>query len=299
MKVVRFNRIVRSALIRETLVLLVGVSGMLCVAGCNSPAPGGQLVRKIIDEFGRATPFELRPKKNTTEVIVSGTPDIGEFQVWVPEGVSSNTDTCCVYPTGGPWIIDGNKVTQDVQRDGLGAVTDASKCSVTWQTTITARESSVEFRMKLTNTGETLIEKAGAAVCVKLNQAKWWSAGETYVLSGGQVRNFAEFEWPQDKYPYLQAFLVKGEAYFNPFYHESWGFSSHRLDQPIIVSQHSEANVCFAVTADRAYFLHSNQGNPCTDVMLAFGDIPPGESAESCGQVLILKGKARDVLARL
>ena len=298
MKGTRFSRIVHNPRIREAILILVGASGAVWSTGCESHPPCGNLGQRIMERSGLDSPFELRPKMNSCEVIVSGTPEIGEFRIWVPEGISSNTGTCCVYPTGGPWVHDGSTLTQDVQKDGLGMVPDPPECSIVWQSTVTARESSIDFGITLTNTGETAIEKAGAAICVKLNQAKWWSANDTYVLSGGKVRALSDFEWPQDQYPYLQAFLLVGESYDNPFYHENWGFSSHRLDKPIMVSEHSEANVCIAVTANHAYFLHSNQGNPCTDVMLAFGDIAPGETAESCGRILILEGKARDMLTQ-
>ena len=298
MKRNRFNGIVHSSLTRESLVILFGALGTLTLTSCKSDPPSGNKSQRIIERSGLDSPFELNPKTNSCEVIVSGTPEIGEFRIWLPEGISSNTGTCCVYPTGGPWVHDGNTVTQDVQKDGLGMVSDPPECSVVWQSTVTARESSIDFGIKLTNTGETVIEKAGAAICIKFNQARWWSSARTFVLNEGKVRALSDFEWPEDKYPFLQAFLLAGASYDNASYHENWGFSSHRLDEPIMVSEHSEANICVAVTADRAYFLHSNQGNPCTDVMLAFGDIAPRETVESCGQILILKGKAQDVLAQ-
>ena len=221
MRRAHFNRIVHNPRIRETIVTLMCASGAVWSTGCESHPPSGNLGRKSIEEPGLVIPFELRPKKNSTEVTVSGTPEIGEFRIWVPEGISSNTGTCCVYPTGGPWISDGNTVTQDVQRDGLGVVPSPVECSVRWQSTVTAKKSSVEFTMKLTNAGDTAIDKAGAAICIKFNQAKWWSAARTFVLNEGKVRALSDFDWPEDKYPFLQAFLLAGASYDNALHHEN------------------------------------------------------------------------------
>jgi hypothetical protein len=81
------------------------------------------------------------------------------------------------------------------------------------------------------------------------------------------------------------------------FYHQFWGFNANRLDAPVMVAENPAANLCVQIAAERAWFLHSNRGNPCTDIMLAFGTIQPGQSAEATGRVSIRPGRAADLLA--
>ena len=57
-----------------------------------------------------------------------------------------------------------------------------------------------------------------------------------------------------------------------------------------MVSHNRLAGLCAGVEAERAYFVHSNGANPCTDMMLAFGDLAPGQTAEAQGQVWVRHG---------
>jgi hypothetical protein len=90
--------------------------------------------------------------------------------------------------------------------------------------------------------------------------------------------------------------LLRGETHDNVFYQQVWGFHSHQLDEPVIISENPAANLCVVVETNRAYFLHSSNRNQCTDMMLAFGDLLPGSTAEASGRVLIKPGKAKELL---
>ena len=63
-----------------------------------------------------------------------------------------------------------------------------------------------------------------------------------------------------------------------------------------MVASHLAAGCCVEIGGPRAYFLHSNRGNPCEDIMLAFGDLPPGGTTESTGHVRVVGDDARRVL---
>jgi hypothetical protein len=252
--------------------------------------------------------LELIPHTNSTSITVHGRPEVGDILLWVPEDISSNTGCSAVYPKGGPWRKTGTGWTQEVTEDGIYGGGNCPRidentfeCAgirfpvdspVRWTTTVTAGEDRVDFRIRLTNTGEKTIEKAGAAVCVKFLNPTWWSDNAVFVISGGKLRSLAELGRDAGLPNGFQAYLLEGEAIDHAFYREFWGFNEHRVDAPVMVSQHPDAVFSFAVLADRAYFVHSNPGNPCTDIMLAFGDIPAGETAESFGRIEFHPGSA-------
>ena len=81
------------------------------------------------------------------------------------------------------------------------------------------------------------------------------------------------------------------------FYHHHWGFNGHTVDRGLIVCEHVQAGVCVGIEASAAYFVHSNLRNPCSDVMLAFGDLPPGATADAEGAVWIRAGEAHEAIS--
>jgi len=257
--------------------------------------------------------LELIPRRNSTYVEIRGRPEVGDILLWVPEGIMSNTGCSAVYPMGGPWRKIDAGWTQEVTGDGIYGggncpriEEDTFECvgirfpvdsTVRWTTTVTAGEDRVEFRIRLTNTGESTIEKAGAAICVKFLNSTWWSDNTVFVISGGKVRSLAELGRDAGLPNDFQAYLLEGEEIDHRFYREFWGLNEHRVDAPVIVSQHPDAVFSVAVVADKAYFVHSNPGNPCTDLMLAFGDLPAGETTEAGGRIEFHRGSAKSSTA--
>ena len=231
--------------------------------------------------------------------------------MWTPEAIATERGFSAVYPAG-RWTGSGRELTQHVAAAESCAGGDFPRVDehlfeyagiaipvespVSWDATVTAEEDVVRFSIRLTNVGDRPLRRAGAAICLNFSGAAWWSADRTFVRSGGRVVPLGDLARDGGRANEFQAFLVGSESCDNPFYRDFWGFSSRRLDEPVMVSENAEAGVCVAIRCDRAYFMLNNLGNPCTDMMVAFGDVAPGASAEAGGTVTIGRGEARDML---
>ncbi len=249
--------------------------------------------------------------EKTCQLEISGLPEIGDMVLSLPETIMTENGVSSLYPTGDTWIKGGNKLIQQVNEEDLfgGRKIDkksleiagihlAIDSAVTWRTTVELEGKSLKFKIKLTNVGDEVIEKAAAAVCLCFLQSDWWSDEKVFVLSNHKVKSLSELGRDAGIPNNFQAYPLCGQSFDNVFYREFWGFNRNRLDEPIMVSEHSEAGLCVATIADSAYFLHSNKGNPCTDLMLAFGNVSPGATVETGGRVWVNRGKAEDLLAR-
>lgn len=258
--------------------------------------------------------MQLKPVKNTSSLEISGLPEIGNLMLAVPEAIQSNTGASGVYPVGREWVRSGDKLIQKVSgMDAFGPGNcyrvdeETLECCgikfpvdnpVTWETALIAEEGNLRFTIRLTNVGDSIIKKAGAAICLHFLNPQWWADENVFVFSEGKVKSLSELGRDAGFPNGFQAYLLKGQAYEHVFYHEFWGFNQHRLDKPIMVSEYAEVNLCVGVVADSAYFLLSNKGNPCTDLMLAFGNISPGATVESGGNIWIKQGKAVELVAQ-
>lgn len=246
-------------------------------------------------------------------VNITGPAGIGEISLWVPEAIGTRLGGAAVYPLGGPWVQEDGRLVQHVtQEDSIGPGNcpkidaETFECCgiryphnghVEWQTTVIPADSSVEFSIRLKNVGDTVIEKASAAVCVRFSDGQWWRDESVFVRAGGAVRSLAELGRDAGLPNGFQAYPLTGQLVEHPFYIQFWGVNRNHLDWPVMVSENPEAGLCVAVEAPRAYFLHSNPGNPCTDLSVAFGDVAPGGEAEAGGRVSIHQRKAAEVLA--
>jgi len=247
--------------------------------------------------------MRLEPIDDSTQMMVQpGNPYVGTLRLWVPEAICSNTGISSVYPAAA-WIGAGGDWEQRVSRDHKeGSATfyrvDESAYEsrgvrvpvdnpVEWSTRVSAGEDVLDFTIRLRNLGDSIIHKAGAPICLTFLHTTWWSDETAFVLSHGRLVSLAaleaDAETPSD----------------NPAYTKMWGFSRHTVDTPCIVSRNTDGNVCVGIRAEQGYFVHSNRKDkdvPCTDVMLAFGDIAPGGVAEASGRVWIQEGRAREAL---
>ncbi len=247
--------------------------------------------------------FKLTPAGRTSEIVISTGTAIGDMRLWVPEGIMSNTGVCAVYPVGSEWTREGPALVQHVDEAGnvgpgnfqridehtfeCAGIRMPADSPVRWKTTVTAGRDDVRFSIRLTNAGDRVIEKAGAAICLKFFRAPWWADEHVFVRSGGKTRSLAELGRHAGPDNGFEAYLLRGASFDNVFYHQFWGFNRNRLDAPVMISEHRAANLCVGITGRKAYFLHSNKGNPCTDIMLALGTIRPGRTAETTGRVWI------------
>lgn len=253
----------------------------------------------------------VEPVENACAVILDAGEPIGRMRLWLPEGIASNSGFSSVYPVGQPWHKTDKGWTQHIGRDGLFSGgnfvrvdEETLECvgirvpvdqPVEWTTRIAPWGDNMRFHIRLTNLGDKTIEKAGAAVCLKFLDADWWSPDRVFVRSGGGIRSIDEFGMDAGRPNEFQAYLCGGQTYDNLFYREFWGFNAHRLDFLMMASEHPDG-MCVTIHALSAYFMHSNRGNPCTDAMLAFGDLAPGQSAESWVAVYLSHGKATEAL---
>lgn len=257
--------------------------------------------------------MEAHPVDNSTCVeLATGHEAIGNLRLWVPEAVLTNTGNSAVYPVG-TWDATGGQLTQKVPREhtiGPGncpkvdektfeccGIRIPADCPVEWETSVLIEEDRATFTIRLKNLGETPMRKAGAAICLRLADADRWSDDTTFAIADGELVTLTALGRDGGQPNAFQAYLLRDQTYDHVFYHELWGINENRIDTALLVSEHAEAGVCVGIESETAYFMHSNKGNPCTDLMLAFGDIEPQETAEACGTVWVRRGLARDFMA--
>jgi hypothetical protein len=246
-------------------------------------------------------------RDSSTEVIIHGPPGAGRVKLWIPEGIATDTGFAAVYPVGGKWTHRGRELVQEVAEtqticpgniplidehtfDAVG-IRLPRDGRVRWTTKLRPKRDGVDFTVELTNTGTTTLRKAGAAVCIRFLDVPDWSTVTTFVVSEGRQCSLANFDWTPGAHESFEAWLVRGQSYGNRFYREFWSFNDRTVDAPRVVSRLSPTTDA-VVSADRAYFVHCNESNPCTDLMLAFGDLAPGCTSSSTGRIRFVPARS-------
>jgi len=256
--------------------------------------------------------MRLKPIEKSTRVeIQTGNPDIGSLLLWVPEAICSDSGTSAVYPHG-VWIARGEELKQKVTgKDTVGpgncprigdktfeccGIRIPADNPVEWETTVSVNENVVAFTIRLTNQGDSPLYRAAAAICLRFMRGEWWSDRTTYASSEANLVTLSTLGRDAGQPNAFQAYLLCDQTYDHIFYREFWGFNRCRVDRALLVSEHPEAEVCVGIESATAYFVHSNKGNPCTDLMLAFGDLAPGGTNQADGTVWVRSGLARDIV---
>ena len=259
--------------------------------------------------------MEARPIEHSTAVeLTTEFAALGRLRLWVPEAISTNTGLSAAYPVG-TWVEVGEGLRQKVgSTDTFGPGNcprideNTLECCdlrfpvdqpVEWETTLVLERDRVVFTIRLANLGDAPLLKAAAPICLKFLDAGWWSDEAALARSNGRAASLSSLGRDGGQPNGFQAYLLCDQTYDHVFYREFWGFNQHRLDAPLLVSEHSEAGLWVGIQAEQAYFMHSNRGNPCTDLMLAFGDLEPGGSAEATGMVWVGRGRARDLIEEI
>jgi hypothetical protein len=260
-----------------------------------------------------AEPFVVVPHDESTRVEIRTASPIGRIELWVPEAIMSERGVCAIYPAGVPWRCYKNGWDQSIavrQSYGPGnynlkgneiecvGVRIPVSSPVSWTTRLVPGNDRLEFEIRLRNEGQALIRRAAAAVCVKFLDADWWSDESTFAISGANVVSLAQLGREVGADDRFEAYLVRDQEFPNPFYVKFWGFNRHQLDRALLVSVHRTAGCFAAVSAKAAYFMHSNKVNPCTDVMLALGNVEPGAVATARGVIAIKQGRADEYLLK-
>lgn len=258
--------------------------------------------------------MKLNPIEKSTRInIETSNSDIGNICLWVPEAICTNTGNSASYPVG-TWQGTSQELRQVIpaeqaygpgncfrinrntfERAGIRIPCDNP---VQWETNVIAEDQHVKFTIHLKNVGNTLMRKAAGAICLKFLKASWWSDETVFTPIDGQPVSLQQLSRNAGRPNGFQAYLLKNQTYDQIFFREYWGFNECRIDRALLVSENTEARICVGIQSNFAYFMHSNMGNPCTDMMLAFGDIAPGESAVASGMIWIRNGLARELIEK-
>ena len=276
---------------------LLAVLASICT-GCASPKP-----------------LRLEPLDTSTNIMLHAPEPVGRIKLWVPEAIVSERGLSAVYPVGKPWEQHDGQWRQRVTEIGIigpgncplidertflcAGIRIGRDSMVRWETRVTPRPDGADFEIELTNTGRQIIQKAAAPICIHLvDGANWWSAERAYVMSEGKAAPLEQLGWTAGQPNSFQAFLLEGVTFDNVFYREFWGFNPNPVERATIVSEHTDGKHRVAVSTDNGYFVHCNKGNPCTDLMLAFGDVEPKQTAVARGRVRVSTRSIRSLLAQ-
>ena len=246
--------------------------------------------------------FNLNPVSNQSAVEFTHDHfQVGICRLWLPEAVSTDRGLAGVYPRGMAWQRSGDELVQEASAEqafGPGNVNEIEPgvlecCGIRmrkeeplpWRSSYRFGDNRVDFSLTVHNPHNEALSKVAAAVCFKFMQASWWSDSVCFLLTTEGVRTIAQLGRTGGQPNTFQAWLLEGETYDNPFTREFWGFGDARVAAPIWVSRCEEAGCSIVLRCEAAYYIHSNAGNPCTDLALKFGDLAAGASATCSGYV--------------
>jgi hypothetical protein len=260
--------------------------------------------------------FSFNPVLNLS--IVEFTHDrfqVGACRLWLPEGVLTERGYANVYPRGMAWQRDGDKLVQEANIEhafGPGNVNEVEQgvleCygirtrkeqPLPWRASYCFGDDRVDFSLSVHNPHNETLSKVSAHVCLKFMQASWWSDNVCFLLTTDGVRTIAQLGRTVGLPNTFQAWLLEGETYDQPFYQEFWGYSAARAAAPVWVSWCEKAGCSVVLRCEDAYFIHSNAGNPCTDLALKFGDLAAGASATCSGYIEFTKKSVTQIFEEL
>ncbi len=236
----------------------------------------------------------------------------GRTVVWLPEGIATARGFASIYPHSIQWERDGDRIRHSgsvEQAYGEGNFPEVEpgvlECAgvimvkeppVEWEVDCRAGEDRLDFTLTVRNPNDVTLSKVAGAVCVKFPGAGWWNDETAYLLTTDGIRSISQIGRAAGMDNGFQAWLMQGEDYPNPFYREFWGFSDTRIARPMWVSVNEQAGCSVVVACDAAYFLHSNPGNPCTDLALKLGHLAPGAEASCSGHVEVTDRGVEEIL---
>jgi hypothetical protein len=226
---------------------------------------------------------------------------VGRCQLWVPEGVTTDRGKACAYPHGMAWQHDGITLSQEAtvnEAFGPGNFVEVEpgvfECCgirtrkekpIPWRSSYRFGGDRVDFHLTVHNPHDETLAKLAGAVCFRFLEGDWWDDGTCFALTTNGIQSIAELGRTGGSPNTFQAWLLEGETYGNNFYREFWGFGEARVAAPVWASRCERAGCSVVIGCDAAYFIHSNAGNPCTDVAVRFGDLAPGATASREGYV--------------
>jgi len=237
---------------------------------------------------------------------------VGACRLWLPEALITGRGSACVYPQGMSWRRDGQ-----VWRQGAGVeqafgpgnwaevepgvietcgIRTLKERPLAWRSECLFGEDRLDFRLTVTNPHRETLAEVCAPVCFKFLEANWWSDEVAYMLTAEGVRSVAQLGRDAGLPNQFQAWLLEGETCENPFFVQFWGFGDARALVPVWVSRCEPAGCSVIVGCEAACFLHSNAGNPCTDLGIKYGDLEPGASVTREGYVELTPRSVHEIL---
>lgn len=238
--------------------------------------------------------------------------NIGKCQLWIPEGFATMRGFSSIYPHHIDWQQEDSTFTQhagvesaftsgsnfvEVEPGVLdcAGVRSIKEKPVAWSTRLTFGEDRVDFSITVRNPNDVCLEKVAAALCFKFLEGDWWSDDTAFILTPDGIKSIADLGREGGMPNGFQAWLVDDESYDNPFYVDFWGFNAVRAVKPVWVSRCERAQ-CSIVAACDAYFIHSNPGNPCTDIAMKFGDLEPEQERTCSGYIELTDKSVEEIL---
>jgi hypothetical protein len=260
--------------------------------------------------------FSFNPLPNQS--VVEFTHDrfqVGACSLWLPEAVSTDRGLAGVYPRGMTWQKDGDELVQAANVEqvfGPGNVNEIEPgvlecCGIRmrkekplpWRASYRFGDDKVDFSLSVHNPHNETLPKVAAEVCFNFMRANWWSDSICFTLTTDGIRNIAQLGRNGGQPNTFQAWLLDGETYDNPFTSEFWGYGTAHVTAPVWVSRCEEAGCSVVVRCEKAYYIHSNAGNPCTDLALKFGDLAAGKSATCSGYIELTTKSIKTIFAEL
>lgn len=260
--------------------------------------------------------FTFNPVSNKS--LVDFTHDrfkVGTCRLWLPEAVSTDRGLAGAYPHGMIWQREDDWLVQEAsieQTFGPGNIYEVQpgllECSgirmrkekpLPWRSSYHFGDERMDFSLSVYNPHNETLPKVAAEVCFKFMNASWWSDDVCFLLTTDGVRTIAQLGRTGGLPNTFQAWLSEGETYDNPFTSEFWGFGGSRVATPVWVSRCEEAGCSVVLRCEAAYFIHSNAGNPCTDLALKLGDLPAGAFAKCSGYVEFTEKSVNQIFEEL
>ena len=246
--------------------------------------------------------FSFNPVSNQSAVeFTHDRFQVGSCRLWLPEAVSTDRGLAGVYPDGMAWQKNGDELVQEASTEqvfGPGNVNEIKPgilecCGIRmrkerplpWRATYHFGDDRMDFSLSVCNPHNETLPKVAAEVCFKFMQASWWSDSVCFLLTTDGVRTIEQLGRAGGQPNTFQAWLLDDETYDNPFTREFWGYGVARVADPIWVSRCEKAGCSVVLGCETAYYIHSNAGNPCTDLALKFGDLAVGMSATCSGYI--------------
>lgn len=238
----------------------------------------------------------------------------GKCKLWMPEGISTERGSACIYPYGMQWRREGDRLFQEASEEhafGPGNFEEVEpgvlKCNgirvpkerpLPWQASYAFGDVRVDFSLTVRNPYKETLPRVASVVCFRFMEAPWWNDDVCFLKTAEGIKTITQLGRPAGLPNKFQAWLLEGEE-DHPgwvFAREFWGFNPTRTVAPVWAVHCEPADVRVVVRCETAHYIHSNAGNPCNDLALKFGDLAPAATATCRGSIELTHRSVEEVL---